>query len=375
MPIKGMTDQPRAFVELGQLRKGAPKPKDGKKPGADLTYFRPTFNEGEEEAARMFFAEYGDEPRTIEAFLPFDEPGANFETWKEAYVAGGLIHRCDNEYIEYAIDHESGEVIIKNGKHVDTGEPVKCDGQPVAHWTDKEGKQQPVYCKPHGRLKIIVPQLRRLAFMTVLTTSIWDIVNLSKQLDGYWWENNQKLRGVRFILKRRPSMISTPSGRGGRKARRKKWLICIEPSPSWVEEQFLMREQAARPTLLLEPLELPPGVPDTNGNGEDEEIIEAEIGVSEEEDAPIGKSPGNIKGVAVGDAPADMDGFYEEAESRLGIAKPGAIQMITAFLETEHGGGATIKSYVSMAGSADAASYFWQILKDSLEPQQEEMPL
>lgn len=368
MPIKGLTDQPRAFVEIGQLRKGAPKPKNGKKPGADLTYFRATFNEGEEKAAEMFFAEYGNEPRAIEVFLPFDEPEANFETWKEAYLAGGLIHRCDGEYVERAIDYENGEVIVNNGKHVETGERVKCDGQPVAYWTDEQGKQQPVFCEPHGRLKVIVPQLRRLAYMTVLTTSTWDIANLSKELNGYWWENRQKLRGIRFILKRTPKMISTPSGRGGRKARRKKWLLHIEPAPSWVEEQLLALEQAARPKLAEAPLELPPGVPDTNG---DDEVVEAET-----EELPFADEPEEEEtSRGNDDAPASMVDFYKEAEAKLGVAKPDAVQTITAYLEAEHGDGASIKSYVDMAGPADAADYFWQILKDSLEPSQEELPI
>lgn len=364
MPIKGLTDQPRAFIELGQLRKGAPKPKNSKKPGADLTYFRATFNEGEEEATKMFFEAYNDEPRVIEIFLPFDEPELNLEAWNEAYLAGGLVHRCNREEIEYAIDYESGEVIVKDGKSIETGEMVKCDGQPVAYWTNESGKQQPVYCKPHGRFKVIIPQLRRLAYMTVLTTSIWDIANLSKELDGYRWENKGRLRGIPFILKRRPKMISTPSGRDGKRIRRKKWLLDIEPAPSWVEEQFLMLEQEARPRLL-EPLALPPGVPDSNGEDE-EEIIEVEpVSVNEPQDVEQIDS----------DAPTNMNGFYEKVEVELGIAKPDAIQTITAFLEAEHGSGASIKSYVDMAKPAEAASYFWQILTDSLGPQQEEMPL
>lgn len=324
MPIEGLTDQPRAFVEIGQLRKGAPKPKDDKKPGSDLTYFRAVFYEGEEEAAKMFHESYPDEPRAIEVFLPFDEPSENFETWKEAYLAGGLIHRCNRVDVQYAVDPSSGEVLVQDGKDAD-GNPVKCDGGPVAYYTDKKGKEQPVYCKPEGRLKVIVPALRRLAYMTVITHSIWDIVNLSKELEGYWWENGQKLRGVRFILKRRPKMISTPSGTGGKRARRKKWLLDIEPAPSWVEEQFLALEQAARPRLLEEPLELPNGVPDTNGNDNVNGEVIYEMGESghvwEDEGPPSWDEEGN------GEMPPiqNMNDFYEKAQAHFGYPDKDAI--------------------------------------------------
>jgi len=251
MPIKGLTDQPRAFVELGQLRKGAPKPKNAKRPGADLTYFRATFEDGEERAASVFQETYGDEPREINIRLPFNTVEENFDAWRETYVQGGLVHRCDGEYVQYEVDPQTGSVLVMNGLD-ENGDEVKCDGS--------------ADCKPTGRLKVIVPELRRLAFMTALTTSVWDILNISRQLEAIRHVNDGILQNVPLILKRRPREISTPSGTGGKRARREKWLLSIEADPDWVEARILTLP------ALDEPLQLPPGVPDTNGD----EVVDAE---------------------------------------------------------------------------------------------------
>lgn len=245
MPIKGLTDQRMQFVEIGQLRKGAPKKKD--RPGEDLTYFRATFLEGEDQAAEMFHEEYGEEPREINIRLPFNTVEENFDAWQEAYVQGGLIHRCDGEYVQYEVDPKTGSVLVMNGLDANN-QKVKCDGS-----TD---------CKPTGRLKVIVPELRRLAFMTVLTTSVWDILNISRQLEAIRHINNGQLQRVPLVLKRRPRDISTPSGSGGKRARRTKWLLSIEADPKWVERQVL-----ELPAAEAEPLALPPGMPEPE-NGE-----------------------------------------------------------------------------------------------------------
>ena len=253
MPIKGLTDQPRQFSEIGQLRKGAPKPEGKQQPGADLTYFRATFEDGEKKAADMFHQAYGSEPREVNIRLPFNTVDENFDAWRETYVKSGLIHRCDGEYVQYEVDPRTGNILVMNGLDMD-GLLAKCDGAD---------------CKPTGRLKVIIPELRRLAFMTVLTTSMWDILNISRQLEAIRHVNDGKLQNVPLILKRRPRAISTPSGTGGKRARREMWLLSIEADPDWVEARIF-----ALPTFD-EPLQLPPGI-DVSGDDEVEEQAHAE---------------------------------------------------------------------------------------------------
>ena len=267
MPIKGLTDQPRQFSEIGQLRKGAPKPKDKQQPGKDLTYFRATFEDGEDKAAAMFRQAYGTEPREVNIRLPFNTVDENFDAWRETYVKGGLIHRCDGEYTQYEVDPQTGSILVMNGLDVD-GQPVKCDG------TD---------CKPTGRLKVIIPDLRRLAFMAVLTTSVWDILNISRQLEAIRHVNDGKLQNVPLILKRRPREISTPSGTGGKRARREMWLLNIEADPDWVATQIL----ALPAPDEAEPLALPPGMRDIT----DEGIIGEGLPFTDEELEPEAEKP------------------------------------------------------------------------------------
>lgn len=235
MPIKGMTDQAPSFPQIGVIRKGAPKPKDGKRPGKDLQYFRVEFDEEEVEAAEVFARIYGNTPTEINILIPFDEIDRSWEAWREAYVASALIHRCDGENVVYAIDPKTGEVLVQNGVSVKTHQPVACDGK--------------AKCKPTGRLRVIIPELQRLAYMLVLTTSIHDICNISKQLKGIKDMNGDRLRGIPLVLRRRPKKISTPSGPNGKRARRVKWLLSIEADPKWVKAKMEQIQAASYPRL------------------------------------------------------------------------------------------------------------------------------
>ncbi|HLC01968.1 MAG TPA: hypothetical protein VJK02_02945 [Anaerolineales bacterium] len=276
MPIVGITDRPAQFPEIGQIRKGAPKVEGEKKPGKDLTFFRVTFDDRETAASDIFVKRYGTQPTEIDVLLPFNSVEENFDAWREAYVAGGLIHRCDGERIWYEVDPKTGERLVT------AGEPSKrCDGS--------------AECKPVGRLRVLIPQLQRLAYLTVLTGSVHDILNLHRQLEALM-QINGKLAGVPLKLRRRPIKISTPSGENGKRARREKWLLSIEADPEWVRHKLLAMKAAALPdngldeelplleapdepddveeTVLdvqmsepAEQLEFLPDPPPTNGNG------------------------------------------------------------------------------------------------------------
>ena len=81
------------FPCIGKLRKGGKK--TPKKPGEDLTYFR--FDTDDERAAEMFEQAYGKEPDTLPVYLPNQTVDGNFQAWQEAWLSGGLQHRCDGE--------------------------------------------------------------------------------------------------------------------------------------------------------------------------------------------------------------------------------------------------------------------------------------
>ena len=275
MGIKGLTDRAAQFPCIGQIRKGAPKPADGKKPGADLKWFRVEFDEREAVSAEVFAKHYGPKPTEVDILLPFNSVEENFEAWRETYVAGGLVHRCDGERIWYEIDPRTGEKLVTNGV------PEKrCDGH-------RE-------CKPTGRLKVLIPQLQRLAYLTVMTTSLHDIMNLSRQLEALL-QINGKLAGVPLKLRRRPVMISTPSGEGGKRARREKWLLSIEADPHWVKAKLLAMKAAALPG---------------NGLGEETPLLEAPDEPDEEpadellQDPPPETAQPRTNGNPIGDDPS-----------------------------------------------------------------------
>lgn len=213
MPIIGLTDRQAAFPQIGTLRKGAPKPEKG--PGKDLKHFR---FDADDDATRALFEEtYGTEPRQVEIYLPYHTTEENFQAWKEHWVAGGLQHRCD------------GSTCVRwrkpGGDYSDTPQP--CPGG----------------CKQVGRLMVIIPALKRFAYVSVLTTSIHDIIELNENLLALEMMRGS-LQGVPLILSRKPRQISMPSKDGGR-VRVEKWLLSIEAKPAWVQIQLAAMDRQA----------------------------------------------------------------------------------------------------------------------------------
>lgn len=227
-PIKRLTEnREAAFPRIGELRKGSKKKKnaEGKEVyGDDLKYFRFTTEDaGAMEKFKAAYSEKGKlEPTTINVYLPFSTPDENFQAWQEEYSAGGLKHRCD------------GETMIvwqtPDGKY--STEPKPCPyhtGQ--AKRTDKNPG-----CKATGRLTVIIPELQRFAYVTALTTSILDIMELTDNLNAVYALRGN-LQGIPFQLKRRPKMISTPKPDGTR-ARYEKWMLLLEVNPGWAAMQL-----------------------------------------------------------------------------------------------------------------------------------------
>lgn len=262
MPIKRLQQRLPSFPRIGELRKGAERTEDDvrkKRPGRDLKWFRFTPQPGETQAAERFRAAYGDHPTEINVYLPYARAMENFEAWQEEWVQGGLIHRCDGETCVLWLRPD--------GSYSQTPRP--CPGG----------------CKQVGRLRVLIPELKRMAYVTVLTSSVHDILNLTEQLqavEGTVRLLGGDLRGVPFVLRRRPRQVSMPrvepgSGRVTR-VRAEKWLLSIEPHPDWVQrlvdglQRVALPDQAA-PLALAAP------------NGQEEERDE-DIGTLPDDLAP-----------------------------------------------------------------------------------------
>lgn len=214
MPIRRLIQQAASFPIIGKLRKGDKK--GGNQPGKDLEYFR--FDSDDADALQKFSAAYGPEPKAITVYLPFRTIEDNFTCWQEEYTAGGLKHRCDGE-----------TCVIWQDEHGSySHEPKPCPGG----------------CKEVGRLTVVIPELMRFAYVSVETHSINDILQLQRNLNAAFALRGD-LTNIPFLLIRRLVEISTPSGTAGKRARRTKALLFLEPHPDWVQVKLLeMRRNA-----------------------------------------------------------------------------------------------------------------------------------
>lgn len=280
MAIKGLTDRGLALPEIGQIRKGAQKYTDanGKsRIGADLAYFRVEFGEAEKETEAAFRKAYGLQPTQINIVLPFNEIERMWDAWLEAYTAGRMIARSDGEFITYQLDDKS-ETIVHNG--------VDAQGNKVPHPLNniagRDQKGNPVKFKHTGRLKVIVPELARAAYITVMTTSIHDIGNISDQLTAFKQLNGGLIAGIPLILRRRKKAISTPQPDGTR-ARRIKSLLSIEADPQWVSKKLTQLGTLALPNV--EQILLPSPIGHDEPAELDDDEVDAEV--ETEEATPI----------------------------------------------------------------------------------------
>jgi hypothetical protein len=119
-----------------------------------------------------------------------------------------------------------------------------------------------------------------MGYVSVITTSIYDIMQVQQNLEALEALMHGDLRNIPLILSRRFQMISTPEidkqgNRTGKRARREKWLISLEPSPGWVQRQLAAMHQHALDTTTV--LSLPDLERDYDVDDETGESIEPEM--------------------------------------------------------------------------------------------------
>jgi len=272
--IKGLTDNviPR-FPRLGKLRKGGEKPATGNKPGAELSYFR--FTSENPAIVGAFHDAYGTQPAMLRVYLPYPSTEMNFSTWKEAWAAGGLVHRCDGETCQIWR--------TPDGKY--SQEPKPCPGG----------------CKEVGRLEVILPELITAGFVgyvTLETHSLHDLMNITATLEAVRQSAQDRpngLQGIEFVLRRKKERISTPDGKGGR-ATREKWLVSIEPVPSWAQTYLAM----ASSTLAIDAPRVDLLTGEIMDDDEDDDVIEgAVVERQPEQSSGAGKQPQDPPGFSV----------------------------------------------------------------------------
>lgn len=204
------------------------------------------------------------EPKDLRIYLPFDDIDANFPAYHQYWVSSALICRGDGETIQYAINPQTGKIIVRDGVAIDDfdsatpdngkmhfrpGDRIVCPGMSHHLYTKCQ------MCKPNAMLIVLLRDIPRLAYYQVATTSIHNIVNLTEQMT-YIKQTIGRLQGVPFILKIRPQKISVPKPDGGRQ-RVEKHLLSLEVDPEWVKKLMTAQDRLADPVrrLLVEEIE------------------------------------------------------------------------------------------------------------------------
>lgn len=313
-----------AFPDIGQLRKGLPKNEQGHV-GKDLkTRFRILFFAGDEnKASRERFQQVhkdeieilpnGDmliERLTI--FLPFPDPFECFDSSYEAYTAGRMVARADGEKFLRWVDTATGEVKVNNGEPFTEFEP----GQIVGSYQNKNGKKEVIRAKAVGRLRVVLPELARLAYVTLHTTSIYDVVRITEQLKAIHWisqflPGRHGVAGIPIVLSRRMTKVTWTQADGS--ARRvEHGLINLEIDQGWVERMFASLADTALPAGVQAALlpagdetaiEIPAGdlhQAEEPEGGEESEIVDAEASdpeqatTSNDEQQPAGSGSATL---------------------------------------------------------------------------------
>lgn len=238
-PIYGLTDGTPTFREVGRIRKGGPKT-DKFKPGPNLDHFRATFRDDEREAAERFAQTYGDQPTLINVRMAFNNVEDNWSAWYTAYLKGGMLGMADGRVWHFLRDYRTQQVLIKNGSLTELGKErgIKLEFSPEEpvyfYHSERQKQDMPVFAKPEGKLRVVLPELGRYAFMVVLTHSLHDIANISSQLAGIAQlaaDLGLKLSQMPLVLTRRVDQISKPIGNG--RGIVDEWLIHIEVLPDF----------------------------------------------------------------------------------------------------------------------------------------------
>ena len=249
MPIAGLTNVPKAFLKLGQIRKGTKDSRTGKP--IDLDYFRVTFYPNEKECEDLFRQVYGEQPRAINVRLAFPNVSEVWDANFECYSKGGMIAKASSvqdpitlqEIVKWIFyrDHKTGDVLVRNGFPVGE-EGVQFIQKPIdltkPIYTYKNRKEEIVeaFLEPVGRLNVVVPELAtiRVGYLEFRPESTKDIAAISRELaaiNHMAQQAGKDLTGIPMRLTRREEEIT--KNIGGKLSRGPSWLVHIEVSGEW----------------------------------------------------------------------------------------------------------------------------------------------
>jgi len=248
-PIVGLTDRSPSFKEIGRLRLGIPKSEAQVSGPKEIGWFRADFRPDALDALALFITEYGQQPTSIHFRLPFAEISRCWDAMYECYNKFGMLGMADGKRWLYLRHNKTGELLVKDGvpTHAD-GTLTDDDGVvylpfcakvAVYSYMSKKGEEVKVFARPTGRLRILIPELKRAAYVQIITNSLYNCIHLSEQLAGVAEiakSVGMSITQVPMTITRRKESISVSFN--GHKQMQERYLLNIEIDPRWMEAQF-----------------------------------------------------------------------------------------------------------------------------------------
>lgn len=293
-PIAGLTDRSPSFKEIGRLRLGIPKSEAAVSGPKEIGWFRADFRPDAQDALVEFIKAYKEKPTEIHFRLPFAEINRCWDANYEVYNKFGMLGMADGKRWMYLRHNKTGELLVKDGvpTHAD-GTKVNEDGEvylpfdpkvPVYSYTSKKGEEVKVYARPTGRLRILIPELKRAAYVQIITNSLYNCIHLSEQLAGVAEiakSVGMSLPQVPLTITRRKESISVTFN--GHKQMQEHYLLNIEIDPRWMEAQFAYMNALMPGTAAKALPELGAGAAPLQRVYSPEELNEGEGTILEEE--------------------------------------------------------------------------------------------
>jgi len=262
MPIYGLTDAPRSYIKLGQIRKGE---KDAAGTPHDLDHFRVTFMQHPRKAEieRIFREVYGDKPTSINVKFAFPTVREVFDAAYEGYKQGGLYFKAGSTaekglYWIFYRDPDTSEVLISNGMARTNAGSALLDkpidlNSPLYTTLDKNNRPVPHFFGTVGRLEVVIPEVAEVAvgYFEFRPESPRDIRNITVELGTYEFMASQfekSLLGVPFKLFRREEQV--PKKIGTKLSAGPSWVVHIEASAEWSTRALGLIEQMALPEIV-----------------------------------------------------------------------------------------------------------------------------
>jgi hypothetical protein len=259
MPITNLTNVPKSFLKLGQIRKGAPKGQNT--PGKDLDHFRVTFLKGtrSDEIETRFRQVYGDKPTELNIRFADHSVEAVWDANYECYKQGGLVAKAGSTeerglfWIFYR-HPETMETLISDGRARNAeGEELKNKPIDLAEPIYKNKSGDPFYLEPVGRLKVVVPEIAEIAvgYFEFRPESPRDIRNISAELgafDAIAKQYGKTIAGIPFILRRREEDVTKKFE--GKLTAGKSWVVHLDVSGEWGARAIGVLERLALPEII-----------------------------------------------------------------------------------------------------------------------------